>query len=326
MHFILQPDHKRTFSILAALAILAAIPLTVYVAQQQQEIRQRAAETIRVWICNNPNGENNNVTFTTEGQCTNQCSGGTCMAIYTSITPEPPTPTPIMVWCTSKGRYVLPEDCPAPTPTPTRIPPFAWHSGYMWDLTGCVPSYSTPTPTPRLIGGGICTPSSFQRNCTNSRCPYDANAGVAEIKQCNSSGTAWEDRNSECRTDCAVGGTQPTPTPGGGGPPPAPTPTPTTAPAPTPTPTTAPAPTPTPTTAPPPSTIARLPADVNGDGCISILDFSEWLFAFKNNGTPKNSNYRPDINKDKKVDIIDFNAWLRVFQSRQNSCGNAIID
>jgi len=43
LRFISQPDHKRTFSILAFLSILAAIPLTVYIAQQSQDIRQRAS-------------------------------------------------------------------------------------------------------------------------------------------------------------------------------------------------------------------------------------------------------------------------------------------
>ncbi len=41
--FILSPNYKRTVGILFFLAILLAIPLTITVVQQQQEIRQRAA-------------------------------------------------------------------------------------------------------------------------------------------------------------------------------------------------------------------------------------------------------------------------------------------
>lgn len=38
-----SPSHSRTITILVSFTILAAIPLTVYVAQQQQQLKQRAA-------------------------------------------------------------------------------------------------------------------------------------------------------------------------------------------------------------------------------------------------------------------------------------------
>ena len=44
--FILAPSHSRTISAVVILIIAAAIPLTVLVAQQQQEIRQRAATAV----------------------------------------------------------------------------------------------------------------------------------------------------------------------------------------------------------------------------------------------------------------------------------------
>lgn len=40
--FITSPDYSRTVSILALLVVVLAIPLTVFIAQKQQEIRQRA--------------------------------------------------------------------------------------------------------------------------------------------------------------------------------------------------------------------------------------------------------------------------------------------
>ena len=41
--FVNSPSHSRTVASLIVFAILIAIPLTVIVAQQQQELRQRAA-------------------------------------------------------------------------------------------------------------------------------------------------------------------------------------------------------------------------------------------------------------------------------------------
>lgn len=43
--FITSPNYSRTVSILALLVVVLAIPLTVFIAQQQQEIRQRAQTT-----------------------------------------------------------------------------------------------------------------------------------------------------------------------------------------------------------------------------------------------------------------------------------------
>ncbi|MDP3726933.1 MAG: hypothetical protein Q8Q96_01290, partial [bacterium] len=40
--FITSPDYSRTVSVLALLVVVLAIPLTVFIAQKQQEIRQRA--------------------------------------------------------------------------------------------------------------------------------------------------------------------------------------------------------------------------------------------------------------------------------------------
>lgn len=43
--FITSPDYSRTVGILALLVVVLAIPLTVFIAQKQQEIRQRAQTT-----------------------------------------------------------------------------------------------------------------------------------------------------------------------------------------------------------------------------------------------------------------------------------------
>ncbi|MEK7450952.1 MAG: hypothetical protein AAB662_03395 [Patescibacteria group bacterium] len=44
-NFILHPTSSRTTGILIILVIAAVVPLTVFVAQKQQELRQRAEES-----------------------------------------------------------------------------------------------------------------------------------------------------------------------------------------------------------------------------------------------------------------------------------------
>ena len=43
IELVISPSHSRTTAILIIFLILAIVPLTVFIAQQQQEIRQRAA-------------------------------------------------------------------------------------------------------------------------------------------------------------------------------------------------------------------------------------------------------------------------------------------
>lgn len=44
IELISSPNHSRTTALLIILLILAIVPLTVIVAQKQQELRQRAAD------------------------------------------------------------------------------------------------------------------------------------------------------------------------------------------------------------------------------------------------------------------------------------------
>lgn len=50
-NYISVPTRSRTFGLLALLIVVAAIPLTVFIAQKQQEIRQRAATTNGTGTC-----------------------------------------------------------------------------------------------------------------------------------------------------------------------------------------------------------------------------------------------------------------------------------
>lgn len=69
-----------------------------------------------------------------------------------------------------------------------------------------------------------------------------------------------------------------------------------------------------------PTTIPQIAADVNQDGCISTVDFNEWLWAFVNNGVPKNQRFKPDVNQDGSVNTLDFNLWLRSFIAGDYVC------
>lgn len=51
INILRYPTYTRTLSLLALFIVIAAIPLTVFVAQQQQETRQRAAESITKCEC-----------------------------------------------------------------------------------------------------------------------------------------------------------------------------------------------------------------------------------------------------------------------------------
>ncbi len=69
---------------------------------------------------------------------------------------------------------------------------------------------------------------------------------------------------------------------------------------------------PTPTTQP-----GLIPADIDGDGCVGILDFNAWFQAIK--GNPR-AGTKPDINGDGIVDLLDFNLWFKAMQSKLNLC------
>src|SRR5581483_7924684 len=63
-------------------------------------------------------------------------------------------------------------------------------------------------------------------------------------------------------------------------------------------------------------TPTKLPADVDGDGCIGINDFSLWFQAIR-----AGQNSGPaDINNDGKIDLVDFNAWFIAIRSGDHTC------
>lgn len=51
--FVARPTHSRTMGLVVMLIFIAAVSLTVIVAQQQQQLRQRASENPACQIINN---------------------------------------------------------------------------------------------------------------------------------------------------------------------------------------------------------------------------------------------------------------------------------
>lgn len=65
-----------------------------------------------------------------------------------------------------------------------------------------------------------------------------------------------------------------------------------------------------------------LSADIDVNGCIDIRDFNEWVYTMQHNGTPRQTSFRPDVNGDSQVNILDFNGWFNAMRSGQNLCNN----
>ncbi len=123
LKFIFSPTASRTTSILVILIIAAAVPLTVFIAQKQQELRQRASENncnIKVqWNFGQPPYT---ITY---------ASGPTTVS-----SPPPTSDTSYTFSNVSGGQYLfkvvdsqssetnlqVDATCPTPTPIPTLVP------------------------------------------------------------------------------------------------------------------------------------------------------------------------------------------------------------
>jgi hypothetical protein len=103
-HFLKTPGYTRTLGVLAFFLLVAAVPLTVYVAQQRQDLQQGAAETqcpagtspqcIGYALANGTNATCYQGTTPVTDICLASC--GTCTPSGTAATntPVPPTATP----------------------------------------------------------------------------------------------------------------------------------------------------------------------------------------------------------------------------------------
>ncbi|MDP3987678.1 MAG: hypothetical protein Q8P80_00875 [Candidatus Levybacteria bacterium] len=115
-HLLKSPSSSRTFNLLVMFLIVAAVPLTVYVAQQRQETRQQAAETAS-WGWPTPSSGSSGTRCLSNQNCPqgSQCVNYHCVA--TSPTSTPPTPTPTR--SPSVSPTATPSVSVSSTPTPT---------------------------------------------------------------------------------------------------------------------------------------------------------------------------------------------------------------
>lgn len=117
------PTYSRTLSVLVILVLLSAIPLTVYVAQQTQETRQRAAEEER---CPDRTQEYEGGSCASGGNryCSEYSETSMCAnAAYICEDQFFPDVSPNNGWiCVKTTPTLNPTSTPTPTPTLTPTP------------------------------------------------------------------------------------------------------------------------------------------------------------------------------------------------------------
>lgn len=301
--FIVLPTHSRTLSLLAFLAILLAIPLTVFIAQQQQEIRQRAEESCpdqcystELWVgtprladgtCDNLHpqsvftcpGEENTVTC---GGQPYYCDGSWRAGVRPQPTEAPPPPT------------VAPTNPPEPQPT------------------------AVPTATLPPAQLQSCSAEGYNGFCANASGQFPPNqqvsCGAQDFRRAASGDSSCTNKNYPscyiCPLSSVPNPTQrvtqtPTPTPRSGGPTVTPTPR-----------SGQPTATPTPIGSGPTPTGSGILGDINGDGHVNIQDYTILTSCYGSNinkpscGTNKT---KADLSNDGKVDGIDYNILIRNF-------------
>lgn len=143
LDLIRNPSHSRTLGILAVLAIVLAIPLTVKIAQQQQELRQRAESCQKDLgtFCGDPGI--NGVTCSPVQDTTAQCPAGAekvrchLTSCEGALTQKTPTPASTTNPTTATSNPVNNLSCPG-----TDIPS-APHSGNTEEWGGACPQDGT---------------------------------------------------------------------------------------------------------------------------------------------------------------------------------------
>lgn len=149
---------KKTLALVALILIIAAVPLTVFVAQQQQDNRQHAG-TIADYTSLLPPGWN----CIPRAYCTYASLSSTCALIpaslfcAASVTPPPtftPIPTPIVNPGCLLGIF-CPKTSPTPAPTISPTPTCSPRPAACLDPTVACPflpptgGWCTPSPTPQ---------------------------------------------------------------------------------------------------------------------------------------------------------------------------------
>lgn len=278
-------DRPRVVSLIILIALLVAVPLTVFVAQRQQELRQRAAPQVSppappASLALVPSSTRNTVGQEFEVKVFVKSSGNTLTGVYTTL--------------------LLNKD--------------------VLDFVAFRPN---PAFNTQLINRYVSSSGTFRFAAVDTYATTitgDVELGTLRLRaKAPGTGTAVFDRNSQI-TALSVIGKLPVQDNVDGSYlvflPPTATPIPTNTPTPLPTSTPTPAPpTATPTPVPPTNTPTPAPGDIDQDSQFTILDFNIWRDAFlaQVNGQPIPDS-RADVNGDGSVDLIDFSIWRNNFQ------------
>lgn len=141
--FITSPTNSRTLGLLILLILVAAIPLTVYVAQQQQTFRQFAGDDEEKEECDTKTGRPGGCECKENIQCASlNCEkpegkkDGVCTLGPTPTSTPSGTPTPTIPPNATPTPTLPPGVTATPTPTPLPPPPPGTGSGQLkFDLT-----------------------------------------------------------------------------------------------------------------------------------------------------------------------------------------------
>ncbi len=161
--FILAPSHSRTIGAVVILIIAAAIPLTVLVAQKQQEVRQHAA----TYVCSSTN-------CTGPSACV--ASGPTTCELYTTACRNNVCTYGPHTTCTGCSHPATPTPAPGstPTPAPTTPPAGTCKAGTGSSLSSCGGHAS-------YVCAGCKTCEEYTYRCVNNnnQCSAGPHAPVA---------------------------------------------------------------------------------------------------------------------------------------------------
>lgn len=205
--FVALPSHTRTLGLVLMLVLVAAVSLTVYVAQQQQDLSQRAeGQACGDEICNTGfhcvinNAEPPFCEKDPTQSCSQQCllneQGDIDQACFVKCTQSLPTPTPLSL---------TPTFTPTPTPNcaqkctnqQTKGFDLTCYNQCTLALTPTLGPTSTPTPTltptPIPCGANTCDPGQSciedtdkvlvcVDNPTPTLAPTSAPAAVVSLK------------------------------------------------------------------------------------------------------------------------------------------------
>ncbi len=211
---LVTKSSRKTLNLILLLLILAAIPFTVFVGQQAQDPRQRAAECIRTERKCEPIYEETCLRNNDQGECEEygrQQTGEDCKDVCVEYASEPTQPpSDGGDGSGSDGGQSCNEDkryCDNGTTI--------WKHGGYFDGKDCVYDYTREGPCgsdgqPAQPGGregepppGSCTNGDYSRKCTGRGGGCGNGTGESEIFLCQ--GGSWERKNNECRDECASG-------------------------------------------------------------------------------------------------------------------------